>query len=148
MPLGCCRISPVPTDWARGFGTSDACVCWEVIGGTAPRRGGGGPGRRRRPRSGQRSRETPRRGSRPLPALAAAAKQKQPAHDVTKRSRSPPTPVLTIVFSRPGLAWPMYRERTMGDEIQLISDGDGLAVIGDPAAVDRFLAAEGLPSKD
>ena len=36
----------------------------------------------------------------------------------------------------------------MGDEIQLISDGDGLAVIGDPAAVDRFLAAEGLPSKD
>ncbi|WP_348788436.1 hypothetical protein [Leifsonia sp. NPDC080035] len=36
----------------------------------------------------------------------------------------------------------------MDDEIQLISDGDGLAVIGDPAAVDRFLAAEGLASSD
>ncbi|WP_433151919.1 hypothetical protein ACQPZ8_16340 [Actinomadura nitritigenes] len=36
----------------------------------------------------------------------------------------------------------------MDDEIQLISDGDGLAVIGDSAAVDRFLIAEGLPSKD
>jgi len=34
------------------------------------------------------------------------------------------------------------------DEIQLISDGDGLAVIGDPAAVERFLVSEGLPSKD
>jgi hypothetical protein len=34
------------------------------------------------------------------------------------------------------------------DEIQLISDGDGLAVIGHPAAVDRFLTAERLPSKD
>jgi hypothetical protein len=33
-------------------------------------------------------------------------------------------------------------------EIQLISDGDGLAVIGHPAAVDRFLTAERLPSKD
>ncbi|MGN9804751.1 hypothetical protein [Micromonospora sp. L32] len=36
----------------------------------------------------------------------------------------------------------------MGNEIQLISDGDGLAVIGDPAAVERFLVSEGLPSKD
>ena len=36
----------------------------------------------------------------------------------------------------------------MDNEIQLISDGDGLAVIGDPAAVERFLASEGLPSKD
>lgn len=36
----------------------------------------------------------------------------------------------------------------MDDEIQLISDGDGLAVIGDPATVERFLVAEGLPSKD
>ncbi|WP_372699715.1 hypothetical protein [Arthrobacter sp. JSM 101049] len=36
----------------------------------------------------------------------------------------------------------------MDDEIELISDGDGLAVIGDPAAVDRFLTSEGLPSKD
>ncbi|SCG16624.1 hypothetical protein GA0070610_2896 [Micromonospora echinofusca] len=36
----------------------------------------------------------------------------------------------------------------MDDEIQLISDGDGFAVIGNPAAVDRFLTAERLPSKD
>jgi hypothetical protein len=32
------------------------------------------------------------------------------------------------------------------NEIQLISDGDGLAVIGNPAAVERFLVFEGLPS--
>lgn len=36
----------------------------------------------------------------------------------------------------------------MNDEIQLISDGDGLAVIGDPTAVERFLVSERLPSKD
>jgi hypothetical protein len=36
----------------------------------------------------------------------------------------------------------------MDNEIQLISDGDGLAVIGNPAAVERFLVSEGLPSKD
>ena len=36
----------------------------------------------------------------------------------------------------------------MDDEVQLISDGDGLAVIGDPGAVERFLVDEGLPSKD
>ena len=36
----------------------------------------------------------------------------------------------------------------MGNEIQLISDGDGLAVIGNPAAVERFLVTEGLTSKD
>ena len=36
----------------------------------------------------------------------------------------------------------------MDDEIQLISDGDGLAVIGDPAAAERFLVCEGLSSKD
>lgn len=35
----------------------------------------------------------------------------------------------------------------MGGEIQLISDGDGLAVIGDSKAIERFLATEGLPSK-
>lgn len=36
----------------------------------------------------------------------------------------------------------------MSNEIQLISDGDGLAVIGSPTAVERFLVSEGLPSKD
>lgn len=36
----------------------------------------------------------------------------------------------------------------MGDEIQLISDGDGLAVIGEATDVERFLVSEGLPSRD
>jgi hypothetical protein len=36
----------------------------------------------------------------------------------------------------------------MDDEIQLISDDDGLAVLGDPAVVERFLVSEGLQSKD
>ena len=36
----------------------------------------------------------------------------------------------------------------MDNEIELISDGDGLAVIGNPTAVERFLASEGLSSKD
>lgn len=36
----------------------------------------------------------------------------------------------------------------METEIQLISDGDGVAVIGDARAVERFLASEGIPSKD
>lgn len=36
----------------------------------------------------------------------------------------------------------------MDDEIQLISDGDGLAVIGEPAAVERFLVSEGVPSRE
>ncbi|MGW2270085.1 hypothetical protein [Streptomyces yangpuensis] len=36
----------------------------------------------------------------------------------------------------------------MDNAIQLISDGDGLAVIGHPTDVERFLASEGLPSKD
>ncbi|MCC5781829.1 hypothetical protein CRM73_02505 [Kocuria sp. CCUG 69068] len=36
----------------------------------------------------------------------------------------------------------------MNDEIQLISDGDGLAIIGDPAVVERFLTSEGLTGKD
>ncbi|MBP0456859.1 hypothetical protein [Streptomyces montanisoli] len=36
----------------------------------------------------------------------------------------------------------------MDDEIQFISDGAGLAVLGDPTTVESFLASEGLPSKD
>jgi len=36
----------------------------------------------------------------------------------------------------------------MDHEIQLISDGDGLAVIGDAGDVERFLASEGLASQD
>lgn len=36
----------------------------------------------------------------------------------------------------------------MENQIQLISDGDGLAVVGSPTAVERFLVSEGLPSKD
>lgn len=36
----------------------------------------------------------------------------------------------------------------MSGEIELISDGDGVAVVGDPSAVDLFLKSEGLPSRD
>jgi hypothetical protein len=36
----------------------------------------------------------------------------------------------------------------MNNEIHLISDGDGLAVIGSPTDIERFLVSEGLPSKD
>jgi hypothetical protein len=36
----------------------------------------------------------------------------------------------------------------MENEIQLISDDDGLAVIGESTAVERFLASEGLASRD
>lgn len=36
----------------------------------------------------------------------------------------------------------------MSGEIQLVSDGDGLAVIGDPTDVERFLVSEGLTSTD
>lgn len=36
----------------------------------------------------------------------------------------------------------------MKNEIQLINDGDGLALIGDPTAIDHFLATEGLESKE
>src|SRR4051794_1842537 len=39
-------------------------------------------------------------------------------------------------------------ESTMDNEIQLISDGVGLAVIGSPTAVELFLTLEGLASKD
>lgn len=36
----------------------------------------------------------------------------------------------------------------MSDDIELISDGEGVAIVGPPEAVDRFLAAEGLESRD
>lgn len=36
----------------------------------------------------------------------------------------------------------------MNDGIELISDGDGIAVIGESSAVERFLTTLGLPSKD
>lgn len=36
----------------------------------------------------------------------------------------------------------------MDNEIELISDGDGLAVIGSPTAVEHFLVSEGLASQD
>ncbi|AOY71180.1 hypothetical protein ARZXY2_1635 [Arthrobacter sp. ZXY-2] len=36
----------------------------------------------------------------------------------------------------------------MDGEIQLISDGDGLAVLGEPAAVETFLSSEGLESRE
>ena len=43
------------------------------------------------------------------------------------------------------------RDQAMDNEIQLISDGDGLAVIGNAADIDQFLAKQGLdklPTKD
>lgn len=36
----------------------------------------------------------------------------------------------------------------MDDEIQLINDGDGLAVVGSPTMVERFLTSVGLPARD
>ncbi|KQM81279.1 hypothetical protein [Agromyces sp. Leaf222] len=36
----------------------------------------------------------------------------------------------------------------MTNEIQLINDGDGVALIGDPGVIDKFLSAEGLASKE
>lgn len=39
-------------------------------------------------------------------------------------------------------------ERVHADEIELISDGDGLAVIGNPTAVERFIESAGLAELD
>ncbi|ALE04730.1 hypothetical protein AL755_02910 (plasmid) [Arthrobacter sp. ERGS1:01] len=36
----------------------------------------------------------------------------------------------------------------MDDAIELVGDEDGVALIGDPAAIDRFLASEGLGARD
>jgi len=36
----------------------------------------------------------------------------------------------------------------MQDELELISDGDGLAILGDPLAVERFVASSGLATVD
>lgn len=41
----------------------------------------------------------------------------------------------------------MIGGQLMDTEIQLMSDGDGLAIIGDPQAVARFVAVEGLESR-
>lgn len=35
-----------------------------------------------------------------------------------------------------------------GNEVELISDGDGLMIIGEPATVERFVASTGLPSRE
>jgi hypothetical protein len=43
---------------------------------------------------------------------------------------------------------PQDQDPTPSTEVQLISDGDGLAVIGDPGAIDRFLAGKGLLAKE
>ncbi|MGW9167350.1 hypothetical protein [Agromyces sp. NPDC055658] len=36
----------------------------------------------------------------------------------------------------------------IGNEIEFISDGDGLVVFGDPGAVERFVATAGVPTRD
>ncbi|MFE9292504.1 hypothetical protein [Streptomyces niveus] len=46
----------------------------------------------------------------------------------------------------PSVVGSYYRGRAMDNRIQLISDGDGLAVIGNPADVEHFLASKGLLS--
>src|ERR1700744_900367 len=90
MPLGCCRMSPVPTDWARGLGTSpgtDAWVCCEVMGSDAPRRGCGDPAEevsrdlasghtKLRDEGAGRYRPSPRRLSRSSPRMMAPAYQR------------------------------------------------------------------------
>src|SRR4051794_5276288 len=43
---------------------------------------------------------------------------------------------------------PQTEQPTLNNEIELISDGDGLAVIGDPAAVEMFLVSEGMSGRD
>lgn len=35
----------------------------------------------------------------------------------------------------------------MGNEIELVNDGEGVAVFGDPAVIERFFSAAGVPSK-
>src|SRR4051794_7427807 len=59
-----------------------------------------------------------------------------------------PAPVKSPVASFAGRSLPRLKEPPMSADVQLISDGDGLAVIGSPTAVDLFLAAERLASKD
>ncbi|MFI6075563.1 hypothetical protein ACIA5C_28780 [Actinoplanes sp. NPDC051343] len=56
---------------------------------------------------------------------------------------------LIAIRERGGQSLPVTpSEAPTGNEIQLISDGDGLAVIGNAADVERFLASEGLASRD
>ena len=40
-----------------------------------------------------------------------------------------------------------HQESAADDELQLISDGEGVAVIGEPSAVERFLTINALPSR-
>ena len=42
----------------------------------------------------------------------------------------------------------MPKDDEPGTEIELVSDGNGVAILGEPGAVDRFLASTGLPSRD
>lgn len=41
-----------------------------------------------------------------------------------------------------------HEERMVSDEIELVSDNEGLVVIGDPKAVEIFLVSEGLESRE
>ena len=42
---------------------------------------------------------------------------------------------------------PLEPSDDAGDEIEFISDGEGLAIIGNAAAVERFVTSTGLPSR-
>src|SRR5690349_18302844 len=94
------------------------------------------PGRRLRPSASQVAQGTAR------PSARGAA-WKHPIDNLDgsrgRRARCPPNAVDLDET---------LQESTLDGEIQLISDGDGLAVIGEPSAVERFLLSEGLPSKD
>lgn len=41
-----------------------------------------------------------------------------------------------------------YLETTMSDEIEIINDGDGVAIFGDPEVVERYLSSVGVESRE
>ncbi|MFB9816919.1 hypothetical protein ACFFPL_15515 [Paeniglutamicibacter sulfureus] len=57
-------------------------------------------------------------------------------------------PVLEVIPSTFGATCSVPEETAVDDQIELIGDENGMALIGDPLAIERFLASENLPSKD
>jgi hypothetical protein len=64
-----------------------------------------------------------------------------------RRRHGKPLALSAVTARTPTCQQPLL-ERAMDNGIQLISDGDGLAVLGSEADVERFLVSEGLSSKD
>lgn len=54
----------------------------------------------------------------------------------------------TVSPERGSLAGSALGGGDVSDEIELFSDGDGLAILGEPRAVERFLSTSGVQSKD